>query len=216
MSFPLVHRMAVLSWALATAVDSYYLFYGMDCFYLGSPEHTEFTLTLMYNKKKLATLNSTEGRLIGYNEIAEKWTKIFNNDTQWLNLQITRGIESCNNYVRLFAAADHTARPKVIVRSLRSASGDQPAMLMCSAHDFYPKPIKLTWLRNGKKVTGDVVFSEELYDGDWYYQIHSQLEYSPGPAEQITCMVEHLSFTQPALFHWQKGWTSVQVLELRS
>uniref|UniRef100_W5KEI7 Si:busm1-228j01.4 n=1 Tax=Astyanax mexicanus TaxID=7994 RepID=W5KEI7_ASTMX len=70
---------------------------------------------------------------------------------------------------------------------------------MCSAYDFYPKPIELTWLRNGKKVTGDVVFSEELYDGDWYYQIHSQLEYSPGPAEQITCMVEHLSFSQPPL-----------------
>uniref|UniRef100_A0A8B9J7M4 Si:busm1-228j01.4 n=1 Tax=Astyanax mexicanus TaxID=7994 RepID=A0A8B9J7M4_ASTMX len=234
-------------------VDSRYFFYDMDCFYRGSLENVEFTLTVMYNKKKVMTLNSTEGRLIGYNEVAEKWAKKFINDTQWLDFKINKGINACRRFVKLLAAVDQTVKPKVKVRSLRSASGNQPAMLICSAYDFYPKPIKLTWLRNGKKVTGDVVFSEELYDGDWYYQIHSHLEYSPGPAEQITCMVEHLSFSQPALFHWQKeplseaerdkvvvgvtgllmgviiattgliyykrkqtGWTSVQVLELRS
>lgn len=96
-------------------------------------------------------------------------------------------------------------KPKVSVRSLRSVSGDQPAVLMCSAYNFYPKPISLSWLRNGETVTADVVTTEELADGDWYYQIHSQLEFMPKPEENISCQVEHLSFSTPALFHWDQS-----------
>uniref|UniRef100_A0A8C2ISV1 Immunoglobulin C1-set domain-containing protein n=2 Tax=Cyprinus carpio TaxID=7962 RepID=A0A8C2ISV1_CYPCA len=57
--------------------------------------------------------------------------------------------------------------------------------------DFYHKPIKLTWLRDDKEVTTDVTSTEELADGDWYYQIHSHLEYFPKPGEKVSCVVEH-------------------------
>uniref|UniRef100_A0A669E8K7 Ig-like domain-containing protein n=1 Tax=Oreochromis niloticus TaxID=8128 RepID=A0A669E8K7_ORENI len=54
-----------------------------------------------------------------------------------------------------------------------------PAILACSIYDFYPKYIKVTWLRNGQRVTSNTTTTEELPDADWFYQIHSYLEYTP-------------------------------------
>lgn len=75
-------------------------------------------------------------------------------------------------------------------------------MLVCSVHYFFPKPIRVTWLRNGKEVTSDVTSTEKLSNGDWHYQIHSYLEFTPVPGEKITCMVEHAHLMKPKLCEW--------------
>ncbi|XP_034750263.1 class II histocompatibility antigen, M beta 1 chain-like [Etheostoma cragini] len=75
-------------------------------------------------------------------------------------------------------------------------------MLVCSAYNFYPKQIRLTWLRNGQEVTLSVSFSEVMPDGDLYYQIHSYLESTPTQGEKITCMVEHFTLSEPMLQVW--------------
>lgn len=85
---------------------------------------------------------------------------------------------------------------------VRPASGRHPAMLMCSAYDFYPKMIKLTWYRDGKEAAGDMTSTEELSNGDWYYQIHSHLEFTPKSGEKITCVVEHASLKEPLEVAW--------------
>lgn len=54
-----------------------------------------------------------------------------------------------------------------------------PAMLVCSVYDFYPKQIKVSWLRNGQETTSDITSTEEFANGDWLYQVHSHLEYMP-------------------------------------
>ncbi|KAA0713701.1 hypothetical protein E1301_Tti023867 [Triplophysa tibetana] len=87
----------------------------------------------------------------------------------------------------------------------RQASGTQPAMLICSAYDFYPKFIKMTWMRDDEVMNSDVTSTEEMADGDWYYQIHSNLEYFPKPGEKITCVVEHASSNKPMIYHWGKN-----------
>ncbi|XP_063050195.1 rano class II histocompatibility antigen, A beta chain-like [Engraulis encrasicolus] len=78
-------------------------------------------------------------------------------------------------------------------------------MLVCSAYNFYPKMIKLTWYRDGQEVTGDVISSEELADGDWYYQIHSHLEFTPKAGEKISCEVHHTSLKEPKLVDWDSS-----------
>lgn len=69
-------------------------------------------------------------------------------------------------------------------------------------YDFYPKQIRVTWLRNGKEVTSDVTSTDELPNGNWLYQMHSYLEFTPRPGEKITCMVEHASLMEPKLYDW--------------
>lgn len=94
--------------------------------------------------------------------------------------------------------------PYVWLRSVDAADSRHPSMLVCSAYNFYPKQIKLTWLRDGKQTTTDVTSTEELPNGNWLYQIHSFLEYTPTPEEKISCMVEHASLRKPMIYDWGK------------
>ncbi|XP_035801124.1 class II histocompatibility antigen, B-L beta chain-like [Amphiprion ocellaris] len=41
-----------------------------------------------------------------------------------------------------------------------------------------------------------------MQDGDWYYQIHSHLEYTPRSGEKISCVVEHASLEEPLKTYW--------------
>ncbi|XP_040900787.1 boLa class II histocompatibility antigen, DQB*0101 beta chain-like isoform X2 [Toxotes jaculatrix] len=92
--------------------------------------------------------------------------------------------------------------PYVRLRSVEAASSKHPAMLVCSVHDFYPKQIRVTWRRDGKTVTSDVTSTDELPNGNWLYQMHSYLEYTPRRGEKITCVVEHASLMSPKLYDW--------------
>ena len=59
---------------------------------------------------------------------------------------------------------------------------------------------------NGQDVTSDnvTISTEELYDGDFYFQHHSYLEYTPTPGEEVSCMVEHAGLPRPKILHWGK------------
>ncbi|RXN33792.1 rano class II histocompatibility A beta chain-like protein [Labeo rohita] len=130
-----------------------------------------------------------------------KWADDFNKKPEWLHKEAEKIIAHCKRYGQLFLPeVEKTVKPEVIVRTVRQACGKIPAMLICSAYDFYPKPIKLTWMRDDKEMTADVTSTEELADGDWYYQIHSHLEYFPKPGEKISCVVEHASSNKPMIY----------------
>ncbi|KAL1269615.1 hypothetical protein QQF64_031904 [Cirrhinus molitorella] len=95
--------------------------------------------------------------------------------------------------------SDKTVPPEVIIRL---DNVNQKAILVCSAYDFYPKPIRLTWIRDDQVMAADVTSIEEQDNGDWFYQIHSHLEYFPKPGEKISCVVEHASSNKPMIYHW--------------
>uniref|UniRef100_A0A667YP27 Ig-like domain-containing protein n=1 Tax=Myripristis murdjan TaxID=586833 RepID=A0A667YP27_9TELE len=90
----------------------------------------------------------------------------------------------------------------VRLRLVTPPGGKHTHMLMCSVYGFYPKLISVKWLRDGKVTTSDVTSTEELADGDWYYQIHSYLEFTPRSGEKISCMVEHISLSDPLIRDW--------------
>uniref|UniRef100_A0A671RLW9 Rano class II histocompatibility antigen, A beta chain-like n=1 Tax=Sinocyclocheilus anshuiensis TaxID=1608454 RepID=A0A671RLW9_9TELE len=167
-------------------VHGHYGFILVLCRVLGSLQNVEIIYSINYDKKELLRFNSTENKVAAYTEYAMKWADDFNKKPEWLHMEAEKAIADL--------------KPEVTVRSVRQASGKNPAMLICSAYDFYPKPIKLTWMRDDKEVTTDVTSTEELADGDWYYQIHSHLEYFPKPGEKISCVVEHASSHKPMIY----------------
>lgn len=95
-------------------------------------------------------------------------------------------------------------KPIVRLRLVESADSKHPGLFMCSAYNFYPKQIKLTWLKDGKEATSNVTSTDELPNGNWLYQIHSYIEISSKPGEKISCMVEHASLTEPKVYDWGK------------
>jgi len=102
-------------------------------------------------------------------------------------------------------------KPNVKLSSVKRAGGRHPAVLMCSAYEFYPQHIKVSWLRDGKEVTSDVTSTMEMADGDWYYQIHSELEYTPKSGEKISCVVEHASFNKPMIYDWGRRYSHISI-----
>lgn len=99
----------------------------------------------------------------------------------------------------------HQVEPSVRLKSADAAGSKHQRMLICSVHGFYPKHIRVTWQKNGNNVTSDVTSTDELSNGNWLYQIHSYLEFTPKTGEKITCMVEHASLPEPKLYEWGKS-----------
>ncbi|XP_026118853.1 rano class II histocompatibility antigen, A beta chain [Carassius auratus] len=201
MQYDRVIRLALLLPIMFETVHGHYGFIRVLCRELGSLQNVEFIYSINYDKKELLRFNSTENKVVAYTEYAMKWADDFNKKPEWLHMEAEKAIADCKRFGQLYLPeVEKTVKPEVTIRSVRQASGNKPAMLICSAYDFYPKPIKLTWLRDDKEVTTDVTSTEELADGDWYYQVHSHLEYYPKPGEKVSCVVEHASSHKPMIY----------------
>ncbi|KAK3565881.1 hypothetical protein QTP86_019641 [Hemibagrus guttatus] len=158
----------------------------------------------IFNKVRYKWFNNTVGKFQGYTPHGIYNAELWNNDTALLQQERAEVDNVCKHNAQLYypAMIDKSVQPEVIVKSVKKSDGSHPAVLMCSAYNFYPKIIKVTWLRNGKEVQGGQTSTEEMADGDWYYQIHSHLEYKPESGEEISCVVEHASFKKPMVYKW--------------
>uniref|UniRef100_A0A667ZTM3 H-2 class II histocompatibility antigen, E-S beta chain-like n=1 Tax=Myripristis murdjan TaxID=586833 RepID=A0A667ZTM3_9TELE len=165
----------------------------------------EFIKSYYFNKMELIRFSSSVGKFVGYTEFgvvnAERW----NNDTAYLAAMRAEKERYCKYNAELFTHAVLSKKVKpslVTLRLVTPPGGKNTRMLMCSVYSFYPKLISVKWLRDGKVTTSDVTTTDELANGDWYYQIHSQLEFTPRSGEKISCMVEHISLSDPLIKDW--------------
>ncbi|XP_030621345.1 H-2 class II histocompatibility antigen, E-S beta chain-like [Chanos chanos] len=171
----------------------------------------ELILSEYFNKIEYLRYNSTLKKFTGYTEYGMSLEKRLNNDTKVLQRASFLLNAYCKHYgFEYYPYVNKRVQPEVKLRLIKQASGRQPAILLCSAYNFYPKAIKMTWLRDGKPVTSDVTSTEEKADGDWYYQIHSHLEYIPKSREKISCMVEHASLSKPMIYDWDPGLSGTE------
>ncbi|XP_072250408.1 H-2 class II histocompatibility antigen, E-S beta chain-like [Leuresthes tenuis] len=158
---------------------------------------------LYFNKILLVQFNGTLGKYTGYTKKAMEIADQLNKSERFLK-QEKKNEEKCRTHQHLaFGLLSKPVEPSVRLMPVELQGSRHQSVLVCSAYDFYPKPIKLSWLRNGKEVTTDVTSTEELPDGNWLYQAHSHLEFTPTSGEKITCKVEHASLKEPKLYDWE-------------
>ncbi|KAL1269513.1 hypothetical protein QQF64_031802 [Cirrhinus molitorella] len=198
------HLMLMLS-AFTGAANGYYFSRWNKCIH-SSRDLSDMVYidNYIFNKDIVIEYNSTVGKFVGYTELGVHNAQIWNNDPSQLQGMKSQLEVYCphNAEIRQKAIADKTVPPKVKLSSVKQAGGRHPAVLMCSAYRFYPHWIQVTWMKDNKPVKSDVTSTEEMPNGDWYYQIHSHLEYTPKSGEKISCMVDHSGLTKPIIVDW--------------
>ncbi|XP_045920597.1 H-2 class II histocompatibility antigen, A beta chain-like, partial [Micropterus dolomieu] len=178
------------------AADGFRSFYVSRCEFNSTElKDIEYIRSTYYNKKEIVRFSSSVGKYVGYTEYGLKCADYWNNNPSYMaGLRASKERYCLNNVgIDYQAALTKSAEPYVRLRSKTPSGGKHPSMLVCSVFSFYPKQIRVGWLRDGQEVTSDVTSTDELADGDWYYQVHSHLEYTPRSGEKISCVVEHAS-----------------------
>lgn len=90
--------------------------------------------------------------------------------------------------------------PVTSLKSAGSGTGRDSVVLVCSAYDFYPRQIRLSWLRDGVIIPDPPgVVVTEMPGGSWRFQVHSHLEHNVNSVQDIGCMVEHAGLQRPLL-----------------
>uniref|UniRef100_A0A3B5Q532 HLA class II histocompatibility antigen, DQ beta 1 chain-like n=1 Tax=Xiphophorus maculatus TaxID=8083 RepID=A0A3B5Q532_XIPMA len=153
----------------------------------------EYILTASFNKQKMLEYNSTRGNWIGFTDYSIVASTFWNKDP--LD-RLERAME-----IKLMCFDNRDSLTFVLI----SPDGRHQAVLVCSAYNFYPKQIQITWLRNDQEVTEGVSNTDVIPDGELYYQFHSYLEYTPTSGERISCMVEHVTLWEPRIIVWNNS-----------
>ncbi|XP_065715827.2 HLA class II histocompatibility antigen, DR alpha chain-like [Patagioenas fasciata] len=95
------------------------------------------------------------------------------------------------------------APPEVTVFSEDPVELEDPNVLICYVHKFWPPVISITWLRNGKEVQ-DGVFETVFYRGqDRTFRKFSYLPFVPTRGDYYDCRVEHEGLSTALLKHWE-------------
>ncbi|XP_062398417.1 H-2 class II histocompatibility antigen, E-S beta chain-like isoform X2 [Sardina pilchardus] len=172
----------------------------------------EYIKSYWFNKDPYMVFNSTVGKFVGYTAYGVYNAERFNSNPGILAQMRAEKDRYCkpNAQITIDNILAKAAEPEMMLKLTRASSGGQPAVLICSAYSFYPTPIRMTWYRDGQEVTGEVVSSEELADGDWYYQMHSHLEFTPKSGEKISCVVEHSSLKEPKELVWEPSMSRAE------
>uniref|UniRef100_A0A493SU50 Ig-like domain-containing protein n=1 Tax=Anas platyrhynchos platyrhynchos TaxID=8840 RepID=A0A493SU50_ANAPP len=90
-------------------------------------------------------------------------------------------------------------RPEVRVSGMEA---NKILTLSCRAHGFYPRPISISWLKDGMVQEQETKRGSTVPNSDGTYHVWATIDVLPGDRDKYQCRVEHASLPQPGLFSW--------------
>nr|XP_038043787.1 class I histocompatibility antigen, F10 alpha chain isoform X7 [Anas platyrhynchos] len=91
-------------------------------------------------------------------------------------------------------------RPEVRVSGMEA---EKILTLSCRAHGFYPRPISISWLKDGVVQEQETQRGSTVPNSDGTYHAWATIDVLPGNRDKYQCRVEHASLPQPGLFSWE-------------
>ncbi|KAM6248869.1 class I histocompatibility antigen, F10 alpha chain-like [Porphyrio hochstetteri] len=74
--------------------------------------------------------------------------------------------------------------------------------LHCHAYGFYPRPISISWLKDGEVRDQETERGSIVPNSDGTYYTWVSIEARPGEQDKYQCRVEHASLGEPGVFAW--------------
>ncbi|KAM6228161.1 class I histocompatibility antigen, F10 alpha chain-like [Porphyrio hochstetteri] len=75
--------------------------------------------------------------------------------------------------------------------------------LHCHAYGFYPRPISISWLKDGEVRDQETERGSIAPNSDGTYYTWVSIEAHPGEQNKYRCRVEHTSLAEPGVFVWE-------------
>lgn len=72
--------------------------------------------------------------------------------------------------------------------------------LRCRVYGFYPRPIAVSWLKDGEVRDQDTEWGSVAPNGDGTYYTWASIEARPEDKDKYRCRVDHASLPEPRLF----------------
>ncbi|XP_033839715.1 H-2 class II histocompatibility antigen, E-S beta chain-like isoform X1 [Periophthalmus magnuspinnatus] len=194
---------ALLLLGLQTA-DGYLHVVTHSCeFNSTDPKDIQYIYSHFYHKLEYIRFDSRVGKFVGYTEYGVKNAERWNKDPATLERRRHEKDRLCVNNINIWndAILSKSVEPYAVLNSAPSAGSDR--VLVCSVYGFYPKDVTVSWTNHHQPLTIGVTSTDLMPHADWYYQLHSQLEYSPRSGDQISCVVEHISLKEPLVLDWE-------------
>ncbi|KAM4879890.1 class II histocompatibility antigen, B-L beta chain-like [Sylvia borin] len=150
-----------------------------ECHFINGTEKMRFVEKHIYNREQFLMFDSDVGHFVGFTPNGEANARNLNSQPE--------------------------LPPGVSISLLPSSSQPGPRGLLCSVMDFYPAHIQVRWFQGQQELSGHVVATDVVPNGDWTYQLLVLLETPPRRGVTYTCQVEHVSLEQPLRRHWGAG-----------
>uniref|UniRef100_A0AAQ4PZP4 Ig-like domain-containing protein n=1 Tax=Gasterosteus aculeatus aculeatus TaxID=481459 RepID=A0AAQ4PZP4_GASAC len=201
-----MHSLIHLHWLLSSALSDTTLFA-----LTARPQQVEYLVDWYFNKEFTMQYNSTVGKWTGFTAAGLVSAAVFNgNHFDVLQRKEERRLICVDNVGHALNATEDNMGE--YSKSVTSAGSGHNTTLVCSAYDFYPRRIRLAWLRDGQEVTSGATFSEVTTNGNWTYAVHSSLSFTPGGRDRVSCKVEHAGLQEPwclcfcVVADWETGF----------
>uniref|UniRef100_A0A3B4B7Y1 Ig-like domain-containing protein n=1 Tax=Periophthalmus magnuspinnatus TaxID=409849 RepID=A0A3B4B7Y1_9GOBI len=162
----------------------------------------EYVYSEYYNRVEFLRFSSRVDWYTGYTEFGLREANIANNDTDRLTRRRMMKQHYCLQHVHMwYKNALNRTSDRAELTGGWSLQGLE--LFTCSTFGFFPRSISISWTINQQPHTSEVSSTDTLPDGDWLYQAHSQLSYSPRFRDRVSCWVEHAALRDALEVPWE-------------
>ncbi|KAM4642027.1 class II histocompatibility antigen, M beta 1 chain-like [Discoglossus pictus] len=179
-------------------------------------ENVIFNYHLSFNRLPIVMYN-TSGETFQSDTtfpFADNISSYFNSDPDMMK-EMEEEEKRCEEEAKEFwgSTVERRVEPSMIAYLSEAMHVESSQVLVCHIWGFYPKDIKVAWVKNQNTVLGN--YSEADTVGDWTYRILVTLDVTDAQSGDIyECVVQHSSIKDLIGKKWERGLDYTQKIKI--